>query len=127
MYEIVGPHHKMSKLPELSSGQVAELKTVFAMLNQSGTHKLSLQELSIALEKITGETPRMEEVQRVLRKLDQNNDGQVDFNEFVSVLTQFMTDDSNTISLSDDFDKKQLHSKVADFFGSFKSDNWNQL
>ena len=115
----------------LSPGQVTEMKKVFAMFNKSGSNKLNAEELSVALERISGSKPILEEVQQLMSAFDKDNDGRVSWDEFHETLSQFILSQESTNSTRfkpDVFDKKRLHTNIADFFLKFKkSDNWSQL
>eukprot|EP01084_Bolivina_argentea_P295624 509006_1 len=115
----------------LSPGQVTEMKKVFAMFNQSGSQKLNAEELSVALERISGSKPSLDEVQQLMSTFDKDKDGGVSWNEFYQTLSAFIisTESGNSrFDKSDIFDKKRLHTNIADFFLQHKKcDNWDQL
>ena len=115
----------------LSPGQVTEMKKVFALFNKSGSKKLNVEELSVALERISGSKPSLDEVQQLMSAFDADNDGSVSWNEFHHTLSQFIKSKESGFSRFDSidvFDKKRLHTNIADFFLNFKKcDNWQQF
>lgn len=115
----------------LSPGQVTEMKKVFSLFNKSGSKKLNVEELSVALERISGSKPSLDEVQQLMSAFDADNDGSVSWNEFHRTLSQFIKtkeSGSSRFDTIDIFDKKRLHTNIADFFLKFKKcDNWHQL
>eukprot|EP01083_Nonionella_stella_P025014 68893_1 len=122
----------MNTTETLSSGQVTEMKKVFAMFNQSGSSCLNVEELSIALERISGSKPSLEEVQELMSAFDKDKDGRVSWDEFYVTLSSFIRDKERQCGSHktdfDIFDKKRLHSNIADFFLSHKKcDNWEHL
>ena len=77
----------MNSPNSLSPGQVIEMKKVFALFNQSGTKQLTVEELSIALERIAGSKPSLDEVTRLMSVLDRDNDGKVSWGMCYIVLS----------------------------------------
>ncbi|XP_059816537.1 calcium-binding protein 2-like [Hypanus sabinus] len=66
---------------------VKELKYAFKELDRNGDGTLCTSELEYAVTQILGEKLTKEEIQEVLRDIDLNGDGRVDFDEFVMMLS----------------------------------------
>ncbi|CAD8212165.1 unnamed protein product [Paramecium octaurelia] len=62
----------------------SELLKTFKALDTNNDGQLSRQELLIGLRKIMNENEAMEEVERIMRDIDQNNSGTIDYSEFVA-------------------------------------------
>lgn len=137
----------------LDENEIQEIRKVFVALNKDGDSGLSLEELSHALESISGSKPKFDEVQALMSVMDSDNDGKISWNEFVTTISSFVTkmksgkDDvakmnnlahdsmiinssglnTSNITNSGANSKAQLHSNIANFFLQFrKSEDWKQ-
>ena len=59
------------------------LKT-FKALDTNNDGLLSREELLIGLKKVMNENEAAEEVERIMRDIDKNNSGSIDYSEFVA-------------------------------------------
>jgi len=60
-----------------------QLLTTFQLLDLNGDGKLSRDELIVGYQKILGLTHAEEEVDAIMRAVDNNNSGSIDYTEFV--------------------------------------------
>ncbi|XP_069114920.1 calmodulin-like [Argopecten irradians] len=65
----------------------AELRTAFKVFDKDESGKISFEELKSALTSI-GEKLTDDEVKEMLREADSNGDGEIDFQEFVTMMSQ---------------------------------------
>ncbi|CAD8049302.1 unnamed protein product [Paramecium sonneborni] len=74
----------------------SELLKTFKALDTNNDGQLSRQELLIGLKKIMNEDEAIEEVDRIMKDIDQNNSGSIDYSEFVAASinrTKFLSQD----------------------------------
>ncbi|CAD8133730.1 unnamed protein product [Paramecium octaurelia] len=62
----------------------SELLRTFKALDSNNDGQLSRQELLIGLRKVMSEQQAIDEVDRIMREIDQNNSGTIDYSEFVA-------------------------------------------
>ncbi|XP_048255853.1 uncharacterized protein LOC124111781 [Haliotis rufescens] len=78
----VGDEHGPDWYEELSDNQVSAFKEVFDMLDSSHTGTLNADSLYEGLRRVDSEITR-HEVEDVLRNLDKDGNGEIDFDEFL--------------------------------------------
>ncbi|CAK70887.1 unnamed protein product (macronuclear) [Paramecium tetraurelia] len=62
----------------------SELLKTFKALDTNNDGQLSRQELLIGLSKVMSEQQAIDEVDRIMSEIDQNNSGSIDYSEFVA-------------------------------------------
>ena len=67
-----------------------------AIFDQNGDGTISADELKEVMNEL-GEKASEEDIERVLSRIDTNNDGAVDYNEFATVMTKEMVESGMTI------------------------------
>ena len=72
------------------------LMSAFAIFDQNGDGTMSADELKEEMNEL-GEKASEEDIERVLSRIDTNNDGAVDYNEFATVMTKEMVESGMTI------------------------------
>lgn len=82
---------------ELSEEQIAEFKEVFQIFDTDGNGTICQTELGIVLRAL-GQTPTDEEVQELLQEADTNENGVIEFNEFLTVLIKQMNKPNDLLS-----------------------------
>ena len=87
-------------MDELSAEQIAEFKEVFQIFDTDGNGTICEQELGIVLRAL-GQSPTDEEVKELLGEADQNENGVIEFNEFLTVMITLMNNPNNGM-LSED-------------------------
>ena len=78
-------HHVILK-NELTKEQKEEIKDAFDSIDTDGSGQLEVNELKIALEAL-GFDSRRDETNRIIDDMDKNKDGQISYDEFLSLLT----------------------------------------
>ncbi|XP_042323750.1 calmodulin-like protein 3 [Sceloporus undulatus] len=68
-----------------SEEEIAEFKEAFLLFDKDGDGAISTQELGTVMRSI-GQNPTEAELQEMIKKLDTNKDGMVDFPEFLTLL-----------------------------------------
>lgn len=76
-------------MSELTEEQVAEFKDAFAQFDKEGTGKISTRELG-TLMRTLGQNPTEAELQDLITEAESNTNGQLDFNEFCSIMAKQM-------------------------------------
>lgn len=100
-----------SRIPE---DQITNLREVFSKFDTNGDGRLNLEELQAGVKKVKGIGLKEEDVEKVMRVMDSNNNGYIDYTEFIagclqsynylqethlkSAFTYFDKDGSGTIS-----------------------------
>ena len=69
----------------MSAEEVTEMRAVFASFDADGSGKITVDELSAAMEKLGTPMPR-DKVASMIREVDQDGSASVDFEEFLKVL-----------------------------------------
>ena len=87
-------------MDELSAEQIAEFKEVFQIFDTDGNGTICEQELGIVLRAL-GQSPTDEEVKELLVEADQNENGVIEFNEFLTIMITLMNNPNNGM-LSED-------------------------
>ena len=98
-------HHPPRRMAEhLSEGQLAEARMVFAMFDTEGRGTIGRKELTYALAKL-GQHPSVEEMDNILAEFDTDENGSIDFEEFLAMMDIMGWNDEHTLS---DKDLRQL-------------------
>lgn len=71
----------------LSKDQVQEYKDAFKIFDQNGDGKISCKELRNFLKSM-GQNPSDADVHKIMKRADKDNSGSIDFNEFVTMMTE---------------------------------------
>ncbi|XP_073692640.1 calcium-binding protein 4 [Garra rufa] len=82
--ELMGPRMMVETADMLG---LKELKSSFSQFDADGDGKISLDEMKEALKTLLGEKLKKGELEEILKELDLNGDGTVDFEEFVMMLS----------------------------------------
>ncbi|EDV42926.1 uncharacterized protein Dana_GF16772 [Drosophila ananassae] len=76
-------------MSDLTEEQVAEFKEAFIQFDKDGTGKISTRELG-AVMRALGQNPTESELQDMIAEIDNDPNGQIDFNEFCSMMAKQM-------------------------------------
>uniref|UniRef100_A0A1I8GC76 Calmodulin n=1 Tax=Macrostomum lignano TaxID=282301 RepID=A0A1I8GC76_9PLAT len=81
---------------KLTESQLAEIRESFALFDKNGDGSISAEELGEVM-KTLGQFPNADELQDMMRQVDEDGDGTIDFNEFVHMMSERMLqDEENT-------------------------------
>ncbi|XP_017338502.2 calcium-binding protein 5a [Ictalurus punctatus] len=64
-----------------------ELRDAFKQFDMDGDGEITTEELKLAMNKLLGENMSHKEIDAVVREIDDNGDGTVDFEEFVKMMS----------------------------------------
>lgn len=78
-------------MEELSQDQIAELKEAFLVFDKDGDGTISAKELETILKSL-GTNPTEQELQDMIKEVDVDNNGTVDFSEFLTMMAGQMKD-----------------------------------
>merc|ERR1719389_1239276 len=82
---------KRPDLVDLSEEQLNEFKEAFALFDKDGDLTISSDELGTVMRSL-GQKPTKREVEAMIREVDDNNDGTIDFDEFKVLMQMQMTE-----------------------------------
>eukprot|EP01084_Bolivina_argentea_P207683 354308_1 len=74
-------------LKELSAEEIAELQEIFNLVDEDRGGSISPQELQ-SLMATMGIHTTQEEIDKIMAEIDENNDGEIQFEEFVAVMSR---------------------------------------
>ncbi|XP_052224744.1 neo-calmodulin-like [Dreissena polymorpha] len=86
MTELEGVGVKVGEAKKLSSKELKELRKTFQMFDRNGDGRISASELSQAF-RVQGQCIPEAEIRSIIREVDDDGNGQIDFEEFVSLMT----------------------------------------
>ena len=75
----------------ITDEQRKELQDVFDQFDKDKDGKISAKELENAMQSM-GQNPTVDEVQEMMREVDLNQDGKIDFDEFMYLMTKSSPD-----------------------------------
>ena len=74
-------------MAKLSEEQITRLQQGFATVDTNGDGQITKEELKVLLAQL-GQTQDDQAIDVVISMIDENDDGKVDFNEFVKMVTE---------------------------------------
>jgi calmodulin len=82
------PYHNFKRVVQIfTSSQMMDLKTAFTMFDKNGDQKISAHELLQVMKYLGLETTE-KEVKAMIKVVDKNCNGYVDYDEFIQMMTQ---------------------------------------
>ena len=81
----------MSAKDNLSVDEIADYKKAFAVYDDNGDGTITVEELQSVMKSMGHDVPRSQ-VEEMLLENDENNDGVVDFDEFLTAMTRIKLD-----------------------------------
>jgi len=70
-----------SRIPE---DQISSLRDVFSKFDTNGDGRLNLEELKAGVKKVQGVGLKEEDIENVMKVMDSNNNGFIDYTEFIA-------------------------------------------
>ncbi|KAH6931822.1 hypothetical protein HPB50_000887 [Hyalomma asiaticum] len=80
----------MPNSTQLSPEEIADIKGAFLLFDRNGDGVISCAELEMVLRAL-GERPTAEEMARIVRQVDRNHSGSIDFQEFLAFMVHKMS------------------------------------
>ncbi|KAI7898096.1 uncharacterized protein BX663DRAFT_526204 [Cokeromyces recurvatus] len=95
----------------ISEEEMNSLQEAFSLYDTNKNGAISLEHFASILKSLNIVHNDNNKVKSIVQNLDKNNDGQIDFEEFVNAMTQLLLDDNRTLrkwkTFPNDDDKKQ--------------------
>lgn len=123
--------------------EVREVKKVFSMVDKDGSGTIDAAELSTLISSLTKEKPSRDALERFIKKVDKNGDGQIQWEELLAALGDWIkAETAGSVTSPAKSRKRQraggmgspnaarakLHKRIAAFFVCFKqSDNFESI
>ncbi|KAI8521076.1 calmodulin-like 3 [Branchiostoma belcheri] len=80
------------EVEELTEEQIAEFREAFNLFDKDGGGDISVKELGSVMRSL-GQNPTEQELQDMVRSVDQDGNGTIDFNEFLQMMQKAMKSD----------------------------------
>uniref|UniRef100_A0A8C9RM88 Centrin, EF-hand protein, 2 n=1 Tax=Scleropages formosus TaxID=113540 RepID=A0A8C9RM88_SCLFO len=87
----MAPRKKASPKPELTEELRQEIREAFELFDTDGSGYIDVKELKVAMRAL-GFEPKKEEIKRMIGEVDKEGTGKIDFNDFLTVMTQKMAE-----------------------------------
>jgi len=104
----------------LSFAEKNEIKKHFESFDKDGNGHITVEELSIVMKSL-GENPTIDQVKKILSEVDTDNDGTVDFDEFVLFVDKFRSGKSGAKGFGEVFVKNANVNVVQSAHGASHS------
>eukprot|EP00945_MAST-04E_sp_MAST-4E-sp1_P002460 g2460.t1 len=91
------------KLPELDEEQILEFKEAFKLFDKDGGGSIDAEELGDAMRAL-GQDPDPEELQNMVDEVDEDGSGEIEFDEFLILMSKQMVATDPNIDLEKAFD-----------------------
>ena len=92
-----------SRLPELDEEQILEFKEAFKLFDKDGGGSIDVDELGDAMRAL-GQDPDPEELQAMVDEVDEDGSGEIEFDEFLILMTKQMVATDPNIDMEKAFD-----------------------
>ena len=89
-------------MENLTEETIAECKQAFNIFDKDGSGSISAAELSSALNAL-GQSPSEEDIARMLKEIDKDDSGEIDFNEFLTMMASKMREVDNEEEIQEAF------------------------
>ncbi|KFX94087.1 hypothetical protein V490_04534 [Pseudogymnoascus sp. VKM F-3557] len=85
-------HHQTSNMADaLTEDQVSEFKEAFSLFDKDGDGQITTKELGTVMRSL-GQNPSESELQDMINEVDADNNGTIDFPEFLTMMARKMKD-----------------------------------
>jgi calmodulin len=86
----------------LSEEQISEFKEAFSLFDKDGDGQITTKELGTVMRSL-GQNPTEAELRDMIREVDQDNNGTIDFREFLGMMAKKMSTTENDDEIRDAF------------------------
>ncbi|KAK0392131.1 hypothetical protein NLU13_1629 [Sarocladium strictum] len=90
-YSIVDRFHTFKMADSLTEEQVSEFKEAFSLFDKDGDGQITTKELGTVMRSL-GQNPSESELQDMINEVDADNNGTIDFPEFLTMMARKMKD-----------------------------------
>jgi len=84
-------HHTTTMADSLTEEQVSEFKEAFSLFDKDGDGQITTKELGTVMRSL-GQNPSESELQDMINEVDADNNGTIDFPEFLTMMARKMKD-----------------------------------
>ena len=106
---------------QLTEAQREEFKEVFSLFDKDGSGDISTMELGVVM-KALGQDPTEEELDEIIMEVDVNGDGDIDFEEFCTLMVKKMNESEPEEELVEVFKKFVLMETGKEDTADFQRD-----
>ncbi|KAK3578506.1 hypothetical protein CHS0354_007758 [Potamilus streckersoni] len=86
----------------LTKDQIEEYREAFNLFDKDGSGHITTEELGVVMRNL-GQSPTQEELEQMVREVDKNGNGTVEFSEFVAMMGRMMSSEDKEENLLDAF------------------------
>eukprot|EP00005_Dracoamoeba_jomungandri_P001938 CAMPEP_0174261552 /NCGR_PEP_ID=MMETSP0439-20130205/11494_1 /TAXON_ID=0 /ORGANISM="Stereomyxa ramosa, Strain Chinc5" /LENGTH=1028 /DNA_ID=CAMNT_0015346041 /DNA_START=22 /DNA_END=3108 /DNA_ORIENTATION=- len=124
---------------KLTDLQKAEIKKAFSICDKDGDGHIDAHELGIVMGALLGEQPSEKAVKEVLKTIDTDHSGTVEWEEFLSAMTNWFQEDykpSGKVKMkkssmkrkrSPEKERRQVHKRIRNFFAQFQGSDFSKI
>ncbi|KAH3745395.1 calmodulin D [Pelomyxa schiedti] len=87
---------------DLTEDQIAEFKEAFSLFDRDGDGNITSAELGTVMRSL-GQNPTDAELQQMIRDVDANGNNQIDFTEFLTMMSKKMKDEDSEDEIREAF------------------------
>lgn len=105
------------RVPNGLNDRENDLRQAFEMFDKNNDGKISSEELGCVLRTL-GHEHSPKEVDDMIKNADTNENGYVEYDEFITMMTRFLANDGNSVDPSSEEERKREAFKVFDMDGN---------
>ena len=104
---------------QLTEEQIAEFKEAFSLFDKDGDGCITTKELGTVMRSL-GQNPTEAELQDMISEVDADQNGTIDFPEFLNLMARKMKDTDSEEELKEAFSDETLEREYGDFMREFE-------
>merc|ERR1712222_232143 len=97
---------------QLTEEQIAEFKEAFSLFDKDGDGQITTKELGTVMRSL-GQNPSESELQDMINEVDADNNGTIDFPEFLTMMARKMKDTDSEEEIREAFNTLALYSQAC--------------
>jgi len=99
---VVPKKQRGEEIAGLTEGTIDDLREAFGLFDKDGDGTITVKELSMVMHSL-GQTPKEEELKKMMSEVDKDNSGAIEFGEFCHLMAKSMKDADNEEDLMEAF------------------------